>query len=46
MLQAYIDCYELAKAEGEEEIANIYKTRGKAVAKMTRGENTAWTQIP
>jgi hypothetical protein len=40
-----MDCYELAKAEGEEEIANIYKSRGKAVAKLIRGENTAWTQI-
>jgi hypothetical protein len=46
LFQAYLDCYELAQAEGEEEIANIYKTRGKAVAKLTRGENTAWAQIP
>jgi len=43
--QAYMDCYELALAEKEEEIANIYKKRGKDVAKIVRGENSLWSHV-
>ena len=38
-------CFELALADKEEEIANIYKQRGKQVAQIVRGENSLWSQI-
>ena len=40
-----MDCYELALAEKEQEIANIYKKRGKDVAKIVRGENSLWSHV-
>jgi len=43
--QAYMNCYEFATADGEEEIATVYKNRGKEIAKLVRGENSLWSHI-
>ena len=43
--QTYLHCYELCLALGEQEIAEIFRLKGKNVAKLIRGNNSLWSQI-